>query len=496
MLPLVIQIERIDERTADTCAFAKSPIRIGRNPLSDLQLDESFVSQWHGVIRFDEVRTMYVDLGSTNPTLIDGQPIQRNVEVAVTETSDIRIGTLRLHVLRVAAPPELFGARRKSSFASENASGMQSNNIDATVFLGNAAPRQEPKRAPEPAPPQQARRETSPVEVGRQQHPPSQRDPVQALLQPAQPKSAPVQAPPLRPQPVAQQAEPARPSNRPPAGIAAAGDLVGLHRDYKASRDRLLAEVRQRLLAAQGQARENLFEQLMRDHPELSNEPEFRTLLGQLGISAWRCGVPDISDWLRRLTEGLYPPPGLAGQANLALAMERIGEILEVFSAAFIEMRVAHEKFASELALEDPVHDTLLNTSTNPRAVLAYLLNPTAENGSRVSDLQRAMADFAVHQVALVDAVVQGARDVLAELAPDTLTGRDKAGASFFGKLLGNDQKDLWMRYVKTFDDLLDADRFTLKLFGKGFARKYYAITGGRRSAEPAPRRRSESLKP
>ena len=85
MLPLVIQIERTDEHTADTCAFAQSPVRLGRNALNDLQLDESFVSQWHGVIRFDDKQAMYLDLGSTNPTLIDGEPVKRNVEVAITE---------------------------------------------------------------------------------------------------------------------------------------------------------------------------------------------------------------------------------------------------------------------------------------------------------------------------------------------------------------------------------------------------------------------------
>jgi predicted component of type VI protein secretion system len=100
--------------------------------------------------------------------------------------------------------------------------------------------------------------------------------------------------------------------------------------------------------------------------------------------------------------------------------------------------------------------------------------------------------------VALVSAVVEGARDVLQALAPATLTGRgERPSVSFFGKLLGADQRELWARYVTVFDETLDADRFTRKLFGRGFARKYYAITGGRRSLPaPAPPRAGSSVRP
>src|SRR5262245_7709288 len=117
MLPLVIQIERLKERVAETCAFAQSPVRVGRNPLNDIELDDGYVSQWHGVIRFDGKHTTYLDLGSTKPSIVDGKPIERNQEVTITETTDLRIGQFRLHVIRADAPPELFGVRRKTAFA-------------------------------------------------------------------------------------------------------------------------------------------------------------------------------------------------------------------------------------------------------------------------------------------------------------------------------------------------------------------------------------------
>lgn len=471
MLPLVIQIERTQERLADTCAFANSPVRIGRNALSDLQLDESFVSQWHGVIRFDEEHTTYLDLGSTNPTTIDGKPVARNVEIEVTESTDIRIGSLRLHLFRAPAPPELFGARRKTSFARAEATSF--NNVAATMYLGDI-----PSVAALKAKPPEDVNSASKV------------------------KSVP-------------------PARSPSSGLSATGvvtrdrhassgelpiyeaaaephNLEALYREYARTRTQLVAALRLQLEAATPTEREALCASLFQRYAELAHEPALREQLGKLGIETWRTGVPDMTDWLRRLTGGLFPPPGQHTPINGALALERIGEVLEVFSSAFIELRTANAQFCAEMALDKAHEDSLLHGTHDPRAVLAYLLNPDTTQSNKITELARAMADFAVHPVALVSAVVEGAREVLQALSPATLTGRgERPGASFFGKLLGGDQKELWTRYVTAFDETIDADRFTRKLFGRGFARKYYAITGGRRSLpSPPPARSGSSVRP
>ena len=479
MLPLVIQIERTDEHTADTCAFAQSPVRLGRNALNDLELDESFVSQWHGVIRFDDKQTLYLDLGSTNPTLIDGQPIKRNVEVAITEQTDLRIGTLRLHLLRVPAPAELYGARRRTAFARTG--GADLGSVASTMYLGDVTP---PPlygsgRAAAAAAASSVAAATSGVT-------PQLADVLAASqarsLTPAS-ISVPVSGPP-----------PPTPSNRPSFGPRP-GDhtidptLHGSYQQYRASWQVMFGHLKWQLEQAEGAERAALFDQIVHDFPEISRESELRELTAKLGMSPLRTGVPEMEDWLKRLTDGLFPPAGVP--INVALAMERIGEVLEVFSTAFVELRKAHGQFCEEMALEKPPEDSLLQTTDNPRALLAYLLNPGKEGSIKVTELSRALADFAVHQVALVSAVVQGARDMLEELSPEAMTSGKSAPPppGFFGKLFGSDKAPLWQRYASRFAEVIDEDRFTRKLFGRGFARKYYAITGGRRSLPtPAPR--------
>jgi predicted component of type VI protein secretion system len=483
MLPLVIQIERTQERLADTCAFANSPVRIGRNALSDLQLDESFVSQWHGVIRFDEEHTTYLDLGSTNPTLIDGKPVQRNVEIQVTDKTDIRIGSLRLHLLRVPADPDLFGARRKTSFARATGVGSATsfNSGAATMYLGNspvlAAHKsllEEPPKAPASAPPPKTT---------------STRPAANPSTTPRSAGAASTSSGSTGLSATGVVARERGSAEMPIYDGAARGSVEALYADYAHARAQLIAALGQQLQAAAPAEREALCAELFQRYAELAHEPALRSVLGKLGIETWRTGVPDTSDWLRRLTGGLFPPPGQPTGINPALALERIGEVLEVFSSAFIELRTAHTQFCEEMALDKPADDSLLHGTHDPRAVLAYLLNPDTTHSNKITELARAMADFAVHPVALVSAAVEGAREVLQALSPATLAGRgnERPGASFIGKLLGADQRELWTRYVTVFDETLDADRFTRKLFGRGFARKYYAITGGRRSLPSPP---------
>src|SRR5207247_9227333 len=76
--------------TSQTLRFAKSPIRIGRNQLNDISLDDPFVSEWHGTIRFDRQSVAYFDLGSTNGSLLEGQRLAKNVATPLTPESRLK----------------------------------------------------------------------------------------------------------------------------------------------------------------------------------------------------------------------------------------------------------------------------------------------------------------------------------------------------------------------------------------------------------------------
>ena len=89
-----------------TLQFAKSPVRIGRNQLNDISLDDPFVSEWHGTIRFDDHSVAYFDLGSTNGTLLDGKRLAKNVASELSVASVLRVGLIEMEVAREQAATE------------------------------------------------------------------------------------------------------------------------------------------------------------------------------------------------------------------------------------------------------------------------------------------------------------------------------------------------------------------------------------------------------
>ena len=77
--------------------FIHSPVTIGRDKTCDCSLEESTVSTRHAVLTFHHGQWWIEDLGSTNGTLLNGQPV---TEPAVLTTSDlVRCGQVDLKVL-------------------------------------------------------------------------------------------------------------------------------------------------------------------------------------------------------------------------------------------------------------------------------------------------------------------------------------------------------------------------------------------------------------
>jgi type VI secretion system protein len=477
MLPLVVQIEKTEQRTADTVAFKRSPVRLGRNPLNDLPLEEGFVSQWHAVVRFNAERTTVLDLGATNRTTVNGTPIERNVEVPVDHTTDVRIGSLRLHFLRVEAPPELFGQRRSSAFA--RVGNPEQGDVTRTMFFGDRTPSPEVLEAMSsssapPAPPPHRTPHAGAVSA-------------QAPVSVSAPRNvAPASAPaPARVNKEGWGPAPEPTYYAPKSGRPTGDPLTDGYRVYREGWSTFFSAVRERFQSLPPAQREGEIIRLHGLYPQLALEPDFRTYLKEVGIDPLKSGSPEMEDWLRRLTGGLFPPPGAS--INIALAMERVGELLEVFSQAFVEMRRAQEQFCREMSLTRYAEPTTLQTHEDPRVVLAYLLAPTHEGRERATELQRALADFALHQVALTTSVVEGARSILDTLAPKRIKrAQDPPSQSsvpsdetFAQRVWPHGTRKLWRRFAAIHYDLAESDRFTRELFGRSFARRYYSVTGG-----------------
>lgn len=115
--------------------FSTSPVRVGRNPMNDLPLAETYVSEWHAAIRFDGYTVEFTDLGSTNGTVLDGQKLTAGTPAAVSGPTVFQIGPLSMMI----------------EPAFEGASAEEDVGVARTMMPGTPAPVVSPSRPASPA---------------------------------------------------------------------------------------------------------------------------------------------------------------------------------------------------------------------------------------------------------------------------------------------------------------------------------------------------------
>jgi type VI secretion system protein ImpI len=84
--------------------FSRLPVRIGRNALNDLLLEQNFVSQFHAVLELQGGQLALRDLGSTNGTLLKGGRVPPNQSVFLANHG-FEFAILNL-VFRIYSPTE------------------------------------------------------------------------------------------------------------------------------------------------------------------------------------------------------------------------------------------------------------------------------------------------------------------------------------------------------------------------------------------------------
>lgn len=417
MLPLVIKLKNTKSGTNDVYAFDSSPVRIGRNKLNELHVHEDVVSQWHGIFRFGEGYVVFVDLGSTNGTSLNGQRLQRNVEVPLAADSVLSIAHLELRFARVAVPANAI-TRKQSSFFQPN--DMSLAGARTVMFqAGSLAP---PKA--ESADPHMLAEILAGTRGVLDQY-------NQALAQ-----------------------------------------LAHYTGHYL---DQVPADQRPAMLMA-------LREQM----PGFAKTKEFRKLALKAGLLPEQIGDVDVDAWIKRVVFGNEDAATERGLIDTGRALERVGAILEAFAQALVDLRGGHEQFLQDVGLRLNSDLNGLEGLRSSRAVLGYLLDWSAPDQARLDDLNRVFADVAMHQVGLINGVVEGVRGILTSITPEAMAGAPptprsspiREAASSAAGLFGGNVKAWWRKYATKHAELEEGDRFARDLFGKAFSTAYLTIMG------------------
>jgi predicted component of type VI protein secretion system len=456
MLSLAVHILDSNNRPTRHASFVKSPVHIGRNQLNELALSEPFISMWHGLIRFDANGIQYVDVGSTNGSMVNGERIATGVPTDIHPNTDFRIGTLKvkLSLEEVDAGTVAPAARHQTQF------GMRVSQLPGT-FTGSAS------------------RRLSQSEVAAVSGP-----------LPAEQVSGVHDIP------------------------VAVKDLFAGYLAYRKAYVGLHQAIAERLTSLPAEQRQDEVGRLLSRFPALKQEQPFRELLHSLDTPLLdepaKPAVPTPTDWKQvpRPEEGAGPPDSreapvtaLLGafaksylpneSASLASAvdaerfLDRLAEVLETFGKSFVELQRGQTQFGQEINVRIPSGAGGLHRAHNGEEVLAYLLDWRVDGAARVGELVRGFADLMIHQLGLLNGVKAGVRALLDRLGPESVdkevakTKLQLGPLAVPGTLWPLRSLARWRAYLdilRRFEEEEQAIRAVV--FGHEFARAYAIVMG------------------
>ena len=448
-MALLVRVEHSDG-TVQRSGFTYSPVRIGRNQLNELQLEDTIVSQWHALVRFDEIQEQVtiMDLGSTNGTAFNGTLLQPHAPVVVGRGDILSLGPIRLNMTIANVPQELLETTQDSSFDTQNM------RTSATLNF-------------------------TPGEAGKtmlyqslQQHPDL---PLSAATMMFEPDGEPATV------------------ETPSEEFRLVDDCITktgpAYKAYREAWAEVLRQIRARLEGVSPTLREHVAVGLKLEFPQISREPEFAEIIKKFDLSSEVDTEVDPANWLHRLKHGprsTEPHEHL----NQRLAMERVGALLESFAESFLALRRGYEQFGEDMALRVVQDRSPIISATDHRELLGVLLDWDTDGNRSVEELKRAFADLAIHQVALLHGFVEGVRHLFLLLDPEAIASGRSAVLShtgdtalvprrgFFSFLPFFRNGRHWKQYKRIHQSLKDEDRFTREVFGRAFARAYFHVTG------------------
>jgi type VI secretion system protein len=448
MRPVVITVFDSEAGTTSDHTFATSPVRIGRNPLNDLPLPFPFVSGWHAVVRFDDGQAKFFDLGSTNGTLLNGRKINAGEAVVVGEMLSVTIGKLELRFRRGA--PASISSIHPVGYAPVGSS-------PAAYGAVGQAGQGPPLLSSQPAPPELV----------------PQPPPVYGHAGNAMTGS--IDRAPSMPLPAA------------PAGTAhvqmsdvhhAIQRLRPLYDAYRQQWSRVQHELQSALGGMHPTLHEFAVSVLAREFPAVTHETDFGALARRLGARVPGGGGHEGSSEegmaaVQRLAQGVRPdeePPRSAEEAERFLAC--VEDVLRASAKAFVELQKGQEQFGREMGVRTIKEFTPLHAAGTPDNVLKYLLDWQKGGPHRTQELVGVYADVMIHQVALINGVMEGVRSLLARLDPGEL---ERSVSSAWGSRAAL----AWKAFVQRYQELTEADRnITEHVFGPEFARAYAEVGG------------------
>lgn len=181
---------------------------------------------------------------------------------------------------------------------------------------------------------------------------------------------------------------------------------------------------------------------------------------------------------LRELAASLAPGNELQTSGDIARFITKLHDAIDVFCKSFIPLREGYSQFVSSMDLQRAALRRSryrsqgymrVEAADTPEAVAGALLDWTDKSLDSHKAIEGIFADLMIHQVALLDGVMQGVRALLEELSPEKLE-QSVGDERLFGI---NRHKDLWRAYCDRYSELAVEEQAFNHIFGRDFAEAY-----------------------
>jgi type VI secretion system protein ImpI len=444
----VLQLYGTDNAPLGSHPFRALPIRIGRNALNDCQVVQNFVSDFHARLEDLDGRVSIRDLNSKNGIYVRPTPSGSPTRITANVPID-----LAPHGFEFFVGPFL---RIEVHIVDTDSAALERDPKSVGTVLGNRQMLRD-GLPPSPSSPPGAQRSVPPVTgPGNPYHP-------SGSPLPSMPGIAPL--PPLD---GSRGAVSGSPSDAPLAYGAGSRGAPEFAPNPHAAR--------------MGEA-----------HPAPAGAGDMRRT-GHFGMSQEVLAFQG----LRELAGSLLPGQPLETTGDIARLITKLHDAIEVFCRSFIPLRDGYAQFVSSMDLQRAALQRSVNRSRSylavemardPGAVAAALLDWRDPSLDAPKAIEGIFADLMLHQVALLDGVMQGVRALLDELSPENIEQmvEEREPRSPLGLHLGGRHKALWEAFCERHEQLSEEKQAFGHIFGPEFTEAYRQYRR-RRSNEPGSR--------
>ncbi|MCC6527716.1 MAG: FHA domain-containing protein [Polyangiaceae bacterium] len=231
------------------------------------------------------------------------------------------------------------------------------------------------------------------------------------------------------------------------------------------------------------EVRRNYLRRLLLEQPALGQEADFQKVSQYYGVPVYDHGelsaplaaLAAVHELARTFAPDTPPPDDVP---KLFAFARNLRDAMEVFLRCFVSLRDGHQAFETEvLRREREEQGNRVAAAKDHRELGIALFGPAADHQTP-QHLQETFVEVMTHQVALMNGVMEGVKQLLQKLSPRQIEQeyeqRGKKGGLFSSKY-----EALWKLYEVRHGDYSGEDKETfLIIFGPQFSRAYAASAG------------------